>query len=222
MPEIDTKKRLKEIALKLFAAEGIDTVSVRDILGAAGHKNGGALHYHFGGKEALVQALAADGAQRIDAWRSKLLDALEAEGGPHSLREVIQILVHSPGLDCAEDARYILFMNSLLVKHHALLLEGFEGHDAGFRRCVSHLRHRLPRLAPELFEQRLRLVMLYIFSAMAAREQLGGGGTWNRLWQHPASNENFVDTIEGMLLAPVSAATQATLDTRAPSGSRRA
>ena len=224
----DTRTHIKETALRLFADRGVDNVSVRDILVAAEQKNGGSLHYHFGNKDALVQELVADGARRIDAWRIARLDALEATRSPPTLRDIVALLADPPSPQgAAEDAGYISFMNSLLVKHHALFLDGVEGHDIGFRRCVAHLRALLPDMPTELFNQRLRLTMLYLFTAVAAREQTGEGSAWFRLWQHPASRENFIDSIEGMLREPASAATRAALAgaapsvSAAPSGSRR-
>ncbi|MBB1601481.1 TetR/AcrR family transcriptional regulator [Variovorax sp. UMC13] len=213
----DTRTHIKQIALQLFAAQGIDNVSVRDILVAAGQKNGGSLHYHFGSKKALVQELVADGAQRIDAWRLQRLDALEALATPPKLRDIVKLLAEPMGprgdapADADDDAGYIPFMNSLLVRHHAVFLEGVEGHDVGFRRCIAHLRALLPDMPTELFNQRLRLMMLYLFTAVSAREQTGEGSTWYRLWAHPASEENFIDSIEGLLREPASAATRAAM-----------
>lgn len=207
----DTRIHIKEVALRLFAVHGVDHVSVRDILVAAQQKNGGSLHYHFGGKDALVRELVADGAQRIDAWRLRRLDAIEAESGPPGLRDIVKLLADPLAprdVDAPEDAGHISFMNSLLVKHHDVFLEGIEGHDVGFKRCVAHIRRLLPDLPPEILNQRLRLMMLYLFTVVSAREQIGERSTWYRLWQHPASQENFVDTIEGMLREPVSQATR--------------
>jgi len=216
----DTRSHIKTIALQLFAARGVDNVSVRDILVASGQKNGGSLHYHFGPKEALVRELVAEGAQRIDAWRLQRLDALEALPAPPVLRDIVKLLTDplaAPGTGPSaesDDAGYIPFMNSLLVKHHTVFLEGVDGHDIGFKRCVTHLRRLLPHLPTELFNQRLRLMMLYLFTAVSAREQTGERDTWYRLWQHPASHENFIDSIEGMLREPASPATLAAMGPR--------
>ncbi|CAN7772349.1 helix-turn-helix domain containing protein [Variovorax sp. LjRoot84] len=220
----DTRTHIKQIALKLFAARGIDNVSVRDILVAAKQKNGGSLHYHFGSKEALVLELVSDGAQRIDAWRLQQLDALEALETPPTLRDIVKLLADPLGPRCTadqgDDTGYIPFMNSLLVRHHAMFLEGVDGQDAGFKRCVAHLRALLPDIPTELFNQRLRLMMLYLFTAVSAREQTGDRSTWYRLWEHPASEENFIDSVEGMLREPASAATRAAMKSASKSAPR--
>ena len=48
---------LIETAERLFAEKGIDNVSLREINRAAGQKNVAALHYHFGTRESLLEAL---------------------------------------------------------------------------------------------------------------------------------------------------------------------
>lgn len=51
-----TKTGLIMAAGELFAEHGIDAVSVRDIAGKAG-VNIGLIHYHFGGKDGLIEAV---------------------------------------------------------------------------------------------------------------------------------------------------------------------
>ena len=91
---VDAASRLKSEALKLFAEHGIDGVSVRDIAQAAGQKNHGAVAYHFGSKDALVREVLLDGALLIDQKRIEILDAIEAEGGPHTYLDVVRALVY--------------------------------------------------------------------------------------------------------------------------------
>ena len=61
-----TREGLKSAARKLFAERGFDGVTVRDIIQAAGQRNGASLYYHFRTKEALVLELVVDGAKLID------------------------------------------------------------------------------------------------------------------------------------------------------------
>jgi AcrR family transcriptional regulator len=51
------RRQLLDTALRLFAAQGIAAVSLREIRLAAKQRNAGALHYHFGSKEGLLRAL---------------------------------------------------------------------------------------------------------------------------------------------------------------------
>ena len=53
----DTKYNLILSALELFAEHGIDAVSMRTINNAAGTKNASAVHYHFGNKVGIIEAI---------------------------------------------------------------------------------------------------------------------------------------------------------------------
>jgi AcrR family transcriptional regulator len=51
-----TRERLLETSIELFARHGIQGVSLRTVMEAAGAKNTAAVHYHFGDREALLEA----------------------------------------------------------------------------------------------------------------------------------------------------------------------
>ena len=72
-----TRKRILKHAERLFAKSGIDAVSIRDITDAAG-VNSAAIHYHFGSKSGLVEALLERWAGELVERRGKLLDHIEA------------------------------------------------------------------------------------------------------------------------------------------------
>ncbi len=87
-------------AAGLFASQGPEATSTREIAEAAG-VNRGLLHRHFGSKEQLVAAVIADGAERfareLDAVGasdlSSLVDASFVAGD--SARETVQVLVRA-------------------------------------------------------------------------------------------------------------------------------
>jgi AcrR family transcriptional regulator len=86
-----TRKRILKHAERLFAKSGIDAVSIRDITDAAG-VNSAAIHYHFGSKSGLVEALLARWAGELVERRGKLLDRIEAQPEV-ALRDVVDVLV---------------------------------------------------------------------------------------------------------------------------------
>ncbi len=73
----DTKERILAAAEKLFAEEGFARTSLRGITVEAG-VNVAAVHYHFGSKEALLEALFARRAAPMNAERLAKLNDLEA------------------------------------------------------------------------------------------------------------------------------------------------
>src|SRR5438552_16240986 len=66
-----TAERLLDVGEELFAVHGIDAVSTRTITGAAG-ANSAALHYHFGSKEGLVEAILRRRMTAVRARRQQL------------------------------------------------------------------------------------------------------------------------------------------------------
>ena len=60
----ETRKRLIKIAERLFAEQGVDAVSIRAV-NAAAKLGAASIHYHFGSKEKLVEAVVLDQGQRV-------------------------------------------------------------------------------------------------------------------------------------------------------------
>ncbi|GAB2829671.1 TetR/AcrR family transcriptional regulator [Actinocorallia aurea] len=77
-----TRERLITAAEELFAAQGVDAVSLREIVRSSGARNATALHYHFGDRDGLVRAVLAKHTPGVEARRHILLDAYEAAGEP--------------------------------------------------------------------------------------------------------------------------------------------
>lgn len=69
-----TRVAIIEAAETLFAQSGIDGVSLRQIGAAIGSSNTSVVAYHFGSKEALVEAIFHYRLPAIDARRQALLD----------------------------------------------------------------------------------------------------------------------------------------------------
>ena len=84
------REALIAVAERLFAERGVDAVTVRDIVKAAGQRNSSAVQYHFGNKAGLLQAILDPHQARLDARRAEMLDEL---GERPTLDELIEILV---------------------------------------------------------------------------------------------------------------------------------
>lgn len=88
----DTKINLILSALELFAEHGIDAVSMRTINNAAGTRNASAVHYHFGNKLGIVEAIIQFIKDELDTYRMDAVVELErrAAAGDHpSCREIL-------------------------------------------------------------------------------------------------------------------------------------
>ena len=88
----DTKQNLILSALVLFAERGIDAVSMRTINNAAGTKNASAVHYHFGNKLGIIEAVIDCIKAELDRYRLDAIATLErrvADGEQPTPREIM-------------------------------------------------------------------------------------------------------------------------------------
>jgi len=107
------RERLLDAAEALFAERGLAAVSLRAINAAAG-LSPAALHYHFGSKPGLVEAILLRRMPALMARRGVLLGELSASIGPPNtasiidafLRPLIELLLEEP----EAGLRYIRFL----------------------------------------------------------------------------------------------------------------
>lgn len=200
----------------LFARHGVEGVTVQQIIAAAGQRNNAALHYHFGSKEELIRQLIVDGAEVLEERRQSMLQAMEARGGPASIREVVLILV-MPVVELADDPRwrgYIRFTSNLQASDRETLRAALNNKwNAGYVACFAHLKRMIP-LSVELVEQRLTVFAIYANAILSAREEALEKlrSRKNRLWDKRYTIENILDTLEATLVCAPSAKTVSMLN----------
>lgn len=99
---IATKDRILDVAEGLFAEWGLSETSLRAITREAG-VNLAAVNYHFGSKEALIQAVFARRAEALNSRRLKALASSKARGVP-GLEAVLDAYIR-PALEMARDEK---------------------------------------------------------------------------------------------------------------------
>src|ERR1700761_5693379 len=99
MAQSKTRERIKIAAQRLFAEHGIDGVSVRDIVAAAGQKNMASLHYYFQTKELLIKELIVDCARLMERRRETALRALADRTRQPSVRDLVGVMVRGSIFD---------------------------------------------------------------------------------------------------------------------------
>lgn len=108
---------LLSAAERLFADRGIDAVSLRSVMAEAG-TNVASVHYHFGTKPALVEALVRTRSDEVGRRREPLLAALEGAPDP-TARGVAEAFVR-PVADLAlagQDA-WVRFVHRVVAERH--------------------------------------------------------------------------------------------------------
>jgi AcrR family transcriptional regulator len=153
--------RILDAAEELFATHGFHGTSVRAICAAA-DANVAAVHYHFGGKDQVVEAIFERRMPALAARRKAFLDQLYAAKARPSVRSLIQALVlpladlmHSDGETALA---YIRAFAALLRDCPDLVWTILNKHNAdNMRRIDAGLQQALPQLSPKLINQRMTI-----------------------------------------------------------------
>src|SRR5262245_16503793 len=190
MARAETVDHLLDTAERLFGEQGIDAVSLRAI-NAEAEMNPAAVHYHFGSREALVEAVLERRMAQVMARRAARVEALEAARGAPSPRAIAEAVVLPLAELLAETGaagrRYVLFLERLSGTAAPELTRFVERRfGTGSRRLEALLMRARPEL-PKLVA-RLRL-------ALAAEIMIRG-------LAHGAPVSALVDFIAGGLAAP--------------------
>lgn len=196
---------LKAAALRLFAARGVDGVTVRQIAEAAGQKNHAVVGYYFGSKEDLVRAVVVHGARMIDDLRNLMVDDLERRGEPLRVEDITSLLVRSslaadtpPWSEC-----YNRFVTMLSLSNRPLFMAALDGRwNSGYLRCLDHLRRLLSHLPAEVVTQRLVFLGSALGGVLAGREsELADRSRPHPTWNDKATLDHFSRSLAAMLQA---------------------
>lgn len=207
-----TREKIKAAAQRLFSAHGLDGVSVRDIVKAAGAKNGASLHYYFGSKEGLITELVLDGARRSEEGRRRALAALDAKGGPQEVSEIVRLLIevetgkHSaPRSEALAGLGHMRFIVALQISHRSLMRTVLDGQqNTAYLKCLAYLRRLMPDMPSDIVNQRLIFMYIFLTTSLAAREAaFESDPTGGKLWSSPLALENLIASLTGALEAPV-------------------
>ncbi len=178
-----TRERILDAAERLFAERGVAGASLRAITRAAG-VNLAAVHYHFGSKDALVNAVVGRYAGPINERRLARLDALERRYGRRAvpLRRLVAAFVE-PVLEGAADPvrgrDFTRLMGRLLAEPEyffgRIAPEQFE---TVRERFLAAFRRALPRFSSEEVFWRVMFLVGTLAAALRMGEfgpQLSGG-----------------------------------------------
>jgi AcrR family transcriptional regulator len=203
-----TKEQIVLAAEALFAARGIEGVSLRQIGAAAGNGNNSAVQYHFGTKERLVQAVFEYRLPRLRERRDLLL----VERRPDDLRAWVECearwMFEQSELD---DSNYMSFVSMLTQYGRTDVFDELPDDLVTSTRAYhAHINSLLDHLVEPLRTHRIRRAVASLVHAAADRERARNLG--QPLLPFAVALGDVVDGIVGYLEAPASPETLAALD----------
>lgn len=190
-------------AEQLFAHRGIAAVSVRDIVAAAGQRNISAVHYYFGSKHGLVQALLRHRMQSINERRTARLDALGRSGVTQDLRTLVEAWVCPLVESVVKGSHYARFIARALASYADDAVRTLDVPETvALRQVRAQLEAALSQLPVAIRRQRLRLAVNTWTQAAATYEQDLEQGQ-QQVLEPTLWAEDLVNMIVGMLSAPL-------------------
>lgn len=194
-----SRERLLVTAERLIGERGIE-VSLREIAAEAGQRNNSAVHYHFGTRDALIEAVVELRQQPLERERLALLATLD-ENDQADLRSLVEVLVapmfRTPYAEGA--THYARFMEKVR-DHPALSRSALEGQQwPATRMLLGRIAKALHDLPPRLVEVRLWSMMTAMFALLADAERARERG---RRQARAADASEAIDMLVGMLIAP--------------------
>jgi AcrR family transcriptional regulator len=201
-PHGATRDLLLDAAERLFAAHGINGVSLREIGLAAHQRNNGVAQYHFGDKAGLVRAVFERRAAVVNDRRLELLDEVARRPGG-AVTDLIRAFVEPLGEQVQRGNWYVPFLSRLQAEHRRdeLLRPVDDKVNTGFIRFRRELRDRLAALPADLFANRLRLAVNLAIDALADH-QARLVNSEPRTLPLPRFVDDLVNAISGLLTAP--------------------
>jgi AcrR family transcriptional regulator len=162
----------------VFARDGIDGASLREIAARAGQRNHHAVQYHFGSRESLVQAVFDYRMDQMEMARGDMLQAARHAGRIGMTRAIAET-IFLPQIDLIDqhgDNSYAAFLSEYLLRYQGSQFGQFgERISPHLGETLQLLRERLTML-PEAAAQRRLVTACFMFLNILVIHTRGGNG----------------------------------------------
>lgn len=199
-----TRVAIIEAAETLFAENSLDSVSLRQIGAAIGSANKSVVAYHFGSKEALVEAIFHYRLPGIDARRMELLQEAKQNGREGDMYHLLKA-VWLPLYEQVNQQGAHSFSGFLAAMMHSDMGDIRIALDTNYpvtTQLGKAVRQAMPKLLRTHFDSRMRIVTLMVTGTLKMIDHADS----NRHARHGLSL--FEDTLEmasAALFAPTRA-----------------
>ena len=173
---IETRELLLRAAERLYARQGIDGASLREINREAEHKNSSAIHYHFGSRDAVIDGIFEMRASYINRRRREALDQLSQCPDSITVRQLI-LGVLMPQVELLSKERgsyhYNRFLAQAALSGQEEVRQLWRNHFSGLLSEFSLLIARcLPDMPAHQLRQRLAIHTDFTIYGLAGLERV--------------------------------------------------
>ena len=193
----ETKEKILDTAQRLIGEQGYSATSVRHIVSEAG-VNLAAIHYHFGSKEELLDAVIARKAGPVNEERLARLRRFEKESGGRgpTVHQALEAFLVPMAERADRDPAFVRLMGRMMAE--GLLVAIVQRH---FHEIVERFVGVLRRAVPELPEQEFRWRMHFMFGAMAYTMMFGSHNDVTGVGMDTADFRGRIDRLVTFLTA---------------------
>lgn len=163
----DTREKLILVAIKMFAEQGFSGVSMRNINSEAGTRNSSAVHYHFGSKMGIIEAVMEKLNEQLRPIFDQVADGLDERANEGKLTvEDIAMAIQLPFwvLYCTPE-----YGQSAVKLSARLMLEADNDLKVLYNRYlqepVERIMNAMIRLQPNKNPHHLRFQLMHCFMA---------------------------------------------------------
>jgi len=181
MPKPATKDRILDAAEILFASDGYHCTSLRTLTTEA-EANLAAVNYHFGSKEALVEALLERRLQPLNRQRlerlNHVLEAARQKQQRPDAKEILRAFIE-PTLNFVESGKgprhFVAFIGRIMMEPDDSLRTMFlQRVRPLFDSFYTALREALPEVPQQAIYMRLQMIIGMFSHAMCGFERFAG------------------------------------------------
>ncbi|CAN5157026.1 hypothetical protein BH10PSE12_BH10PSE12_17990 [soil metagenome] len=166
---VDGKTRLILAGEQLFAKNGINGASMREIATKAGQGNHAAVQYHFGSREGLVRAIFDYRMEQMEAARGAMLRRAGKDGRLKDARTILEVIL-LPQLDLQDadgNHSYASFLSQYLLQSRSPEFGDFSGSEPPhLTHALQLMRERVDYLPPYVAQRRLISVSLMFLNIL--------------------------------------------------------
>ena len=196
-----TPEKIVEVTRQLFASQGVENTSVRQIASAAG-VNIAAINYHFGGRDNLVKTIFEMFIRALDEKRDALLAEAKKNAGKNAIGVRAVVVAHlRPWIDFKQEHPELMpifrdFVNKKYQPDLSYKTIVQQKTEEVYGQFLSLVGESLPGIPETILKKRIHIAISMALSMLLIQwlpERL------SEISGLPMTNDTFIDDIVALI-----------------------